>query len=114
VTGFDQSFATGYDFEQIGWKSDAIKCEDNATNPFLNCSPDPSGTVRPSLLMIAQELLHGQFMAGGAVEYQYLYDADLRFIYDSRHQSMGNQGHEFTDVLTDRERQAIIEYLKTL
>ena len=26
----------------------------------------------------------------------------------------GNQGHEFNSVLTDNERKAIIEYLKTL
>jgi len=28
--------------------------------------------------------------------------------------SQGNAGHEFTSVLTDQERAALIEYLKTL
>jgi hypothetical protein len=28
--------------------------------------------------------------------------------------SQSNTGHEFTDVLTDAERAALIEYLKTL
>jgi hypothetical protein len=114
VTGFDQSFATGYDFDQIGWKSDEIKCEDHASDPFLGCNPDPSGTARAPLGTILQDLLHGTLYASGLVQSQYVANPDLRFIYDSRHASMGNQGHEFTDVLTDSERKAILEYLKTL
>ena len=35
-------------------------------------------------------------------------------IYNARMYSQSNTGHEFTDVLTDEERAAIIEYLKTL
>ena len=37
-----------------------------------------------------------------------------RKIYNTRMYSQSNTGHEFTDVLTDEERIAIIEYLKTL
>jgi endo-cleaving rubber dioxygenase len=37
-----------------------------------------------------------------------------RLIYNTHQYSLGNNGHEFTRVLTDTERQAIIEYLKTL
>ena len=37
-----------------------------------------------------------------------------RKIYNTRMYSQSNTGHEFTDVLTDKERLAIIEYLKTL
>jgi hypothetical protein len=114
VTGFDQSFATGYDFENIGWKTDEIKCEDHATDPFLSCNPDPTGTTRAPLGTIAQDLLQGTLFLSGLIQSQYLVEPDLRFVYDSRHASMGNQGHEFTDVLTDQERKAIIEYLKTL
>jgi mono/diheme cytochrome c family protein len=37
-----------------------------------------------------------------------------RKIYNTRMYSQSNTGHEFTDVLTDAERTAILEYLKTL
>ena len=37
-----------------------------------------------------------------------------RKIYNTRMHSQSNSGHEFTDVLTDAERTALIEYLKTL
>ena len=37
-----------------------------------------------------------------------------RKIYNTRMYSQSNTGHEFTDVLADKERHAIIEYLKTL
>ena len=35
-------------------------------------------------------------------------------IYNTRMYSQSNTGHEFTNVLTDAERTALIEYLKTL
>ena len=37
-----------------------------------------------------------------------------RKIYNTRMHSQSNTGHEFTNVLTDAERSALIEYLKTL
>ena len=37
-----------------------------------------------------------------------------RKIYNTHLYSQGNEGHDFTAVLTDPERKAIIEYLKTL
>ena len=44
-------------------------------------------------------------------------DADedeRRFIYDTTLYSHGNAGHTFGDALTEAERRAVIEYLKTL
>jgi endo-cleaving rubber dioxygenase len=37
-----------------------------------------------------------------------------RKIYNTHLYSQGNQGHDFTSVLTDAERRALVEYLKTL
>ena len=37
-----------------------------------------------------------------------------RKIMNTHMYSHGNEGHEFTSVLTDEERYALIEYLKTL
>ena len=39
---------------------------------------------------------------------------DDRTIYNTNAYSKGNRGHEYTKVLTDDERRAMIEYLKTL
>ncbi len=41
-------------------------------------------------------------------------DVEKRKIYNTTLHSQSNSGHAFTDVLTKAERQAIIEYLKTL
>ena len=41
-------------------------------------------------------------------------DIENRKIYNTAMFSQGNGGHRFSDVLTDSERRAIIEYLKTL
>ena len=40
--------------------------------------------------------------------------AERKFIYDTTYWSQGNGGHRFGDHLTDAERRAVIEYLKTL
>jgi len=114
ATGFDQSFATGYDFDRIGWKHDALKCEDYPNDAYLSCNPvDPA--QGPALGTLAVDMLQGQIVwTGLAVNPQYATNPELRFIYDTRHTGAGNQGHEFTDVLSDSERKAIIEYLKTL
>lgn len=37
-----------------------------------------------------------------------------RLIYDTSLRGYGNQGHAYSDMLTDEERSALIEYLKTL
>jgi mono/diheme cytochrome c family protein len=37
-----------------------------------------------------------------------------RFIYDTTRRGYGNGGHKFGDVLTEQERAALLEYLKTL
>jgi mono/diheme cytochrome c family protein len=113
VTGFDQSFATGYDFDRIGWKHDELKCEDYPNDPRLGCNPvDPE--EGPPLFTVVQDLMQEKVLWTGTVHTQYLSNPDLRFVYDTRHTGGGNEGHEFTDVLTDAERKAIIEYLKTL
>ena len=39
---------------------------------------------------------------------------DKRLVYDTRILGNKNTGHEFSDVLTEQERRAIMEYLKTL
>jgi mono/diheme cytochrome c family protein len=41
-------------------------------------------------------------------------EEERKFIYDTQYWSQSNAGHTFGDDLTDSERRAVIEYLKTL
>ncbi len=41
-------------------------------------------------------------------------EAERKFIYDTTYWSQSNAGHTFGDALSDAERRAVIEYLKTL
>ena len=47
-------------------------------------------------------------------EYTIEKDKKAKFTYDTTIPGYGNQGHTFGDHLTDQERKALIEYLKTL
>jgi mono/diheme cytochrome c family protein len=40
--------------------------------------------------------------------------AEAKFIYDTTYWSQSNKGHRFGDHLSDEERRAVLEYLKTL
>jgi hypothetical protein len=41
-------------------------------------------------------------------------DMEARRIVNTHEFSRGNEGHDFTEVLSDAERYALLEYLKTL
>jgi hypothetical protein len=41
-------------------------------------------------------------------------EAERKFIYDTSYWSQSNRGHTFGDALSDAERRAVLEYLKTL
>lgn len=114
VTGFDQRLGTAYDFTQVGWKHDVLSCSQIPGNQLSNCNP--INEEGPSLVQMVQNLLNGLVSWTGIVS---IPDpapgaGDKRLVYDTRTLGNGNAGHEFTDVLTDQERKAVIEYLKTL
>lgn len=113
IKGFDQSL-NAFDFEQVGWKYTALACSEMPGSDQLNCSP--SGDEGPSMQQIVQNFLNSTLSWAGLVTIQDPDPAgiDKRLVYDTRILGNGNQGHEFSDVLTDTERRAIIEYLKTL
>jgi hypothetical protein len=70
----------------------------------------------PSIVQLAQNFLNGTLSWSGLVSIPDPAPGsiDKRLVYDTRILGNGNQGHQFTDALTATERQAIIEYLKTL
>jgi endo-cleaving rubber dioxygenase len=113
VTGFDQSLERAYDFDALGWKHEALACQDIPGTEQMNCSP--TGDDGKSAAQIASDVLAALGWPGivtfndpeaGAI--------DKRLVYDTRIVGNANTGHEFTDALTEQERRAIIEYLKTL
>jgi mono/diheme cytochrome c family protein len=114
VMGFDSSLATGYDTEVMGWKYEALECGVVGTLPFIDCSPidQISVTVQDALgLVYANGGLVWNLANLPILTNQQIED---RKIYNTYYYSQSNAGHEFTAVLTDQERRAIIEYLKTL
>lgn len=117
VMGFDTDLDRAYDFERLGWKYEELACGDEGTQPVLACNP--VGPQGPSPLQQLLGLVYDEIGAswnlprpeGLRMSQQ---DIENRKIYNTHLYSQGNQGHDFTAVLTDLERRALIEYLKTL
>ena len=114
VTGFDQRLSVAYDFDSLGWKHDALRCDEMPGTLLFNCNPVQD--EGPSIVQIAENMLHQAFYLSGLVTVQDpAADAyEKRLIFDSRILGNGNQGHSFSDALNAQERRAVIEYLKTL
>ncbi len=118
VMGYDTDLARAYDPGRVGWKYDALSCGAPGLMPYLECDP---ATRSPSpLIAVVLSIL----FANGSLAWNILGSVlspsftneqiENRKIYNTRMYSQSNAGHEFTDVLTDEERLAILEYLKTL
>ena len=118
VMGFETDLARAYDPVALGWKYDDLQCGTPGVTPYLQCDPaDPYATplVESWLdILFANGSLAWNILGG--VMSPTLTNAQIedRKIYNTRMHSQSNSGHEFTDVLTDKERTALIEYLKTL
>ncbi|WP_232787800.1 hypothetical protein [Spongiibacter nanhainus] len=123
VMGFDYSLQTGYDRENLGWNYQQLACEAGTslpiplvgvTIPLIDCNPMESGGTT---LQDALGLLWGNGgLAWNLLNVPIFTDQQIeeRKIYNTNYYSQGNGGHEFTAVLTEAERRAIKEYLKTL
>jgi hypothetical protein len=120
IMGFDTDLARAYDPQKLGWKYDVIACEwrgilNPSVSPYINC--DPNNEFADPLF---QQVLAGLF-SNLIVTWNILFPPTFtnqqredRKIYNTHMFGQGNQGHEFNSVLTDTERRAILEYLKTL
>jgi endo-cleaving rubber dioxygenase len=117
VMGFDTDLERAYDTQKMGWKYEKIACtvKPPMVEPFYNCDPfNIENTPYP------QQMENWWFsnLAGawnaGYPPIESNFHMENRKIYNSHMYSQDNKGHEFTKVLTDAERYAIIEYLKTL
>ncbi|MDP9141455.1 MAG: hypothetical protein M3O62_11775 [Pseudomonadota bacterium] len=116
--GFDTRL-DAYDFAHLGWQHDVLTCADGGT-PYLSCAPQGEPSALSPLIEFALNLPANLPLAGlggsGLVQLRPndRNTIELRKIYNSHMYAAGNQGHDYGDALTDLERSAIIEYLKTL
>ncbi|WP_344937753.1 hypothetical protein [Zhongshania borealis] len=104
----------GYDFEQLGWKHEKLVCDDGGQGiPYYTCQPQADAPEELQCLFCSLDggLLWPMWIVPPPVGAQGLED---RKVMSNNMYSKRNSGHEFTKVLTDQERYAIIEYLKTL
>ncbi|NKI16252.1 hypothetical protein HCU74_02350 [Spongiibacter sp. KMU-166] len=114
VTGYDQRLDVAYDYDSVGWKHDVLSCGEIPGNTLFNCNPvDDEG---PSYIQTVMAMANSALMWApfAPVNDPTPGAEDKRFIMDTRKFGNSNSGHDFTDALTGREREAIIEYLKTL
>jgi endo-cleaving rubber dioxygenase len=121
IMGYDTDLARAFDTENVGWRYDEIACQvENAMNPsvspYVNCTPSEADQQDP----LAEQILAGLY-SNLLLAWNILYPPPLtptqmedRKIFNSWMFAQGNEGHDFNAVLTDDERRAIIEYLKTL
>jgi hypothetical protein len=118
VMGYETDLARAYDPARLGWKYDDLECGAPGVAPYLECDPaDPYDT--PFVYSLLDILFANGSLAWnffGTVSAPTFTNEQIedRKIYNTRMYSQSNTGHELTDVLTDKERTAIIEYLKTL
>lgn len=110
--GFDTRMEA-YDADRLGWKHEVLVCG-AAGIPYMSCEPEA-----PPQMAILMETFLGQLGSLNSLGYQTMpplgrEGVEARKIFNTHLFGKRNTGHDFTRVLTDAERRAIIEYLKTL
>lgn len=111
--GYDASYAA-YDWSKLGWKYSTVACSNNVlTNPFLPCSPQlaTADIVFASIANVVASQNSLAYQSPPPITDQQI---KSRMIFNTYLYGQGKAGHEFTQSLTDAERWALIEYLKTL
>jgi hypothetical protein len=111
--GYDASLAS-YDFQKLGWKYTALQCADQPANSlFLPCTEDMA-TVDILFANVANKVAQYSSLAYQSPPPITNKQIKSRMVFNTYLYGQGNQGHEFTQFLTDAERYAILEYMKTL
>ncbi|WP_317933274.1 hypothetical protein [Halioxenophilus sp. WMMB6] len=111
--GYDYSFAA-FDFTKLGWKYESLACSNNIfTSPFLPCTNDMA-TADIVFANVANKVAEFNSLAYQSPPPITDKQIKSRMIFNTYLYGNGNRGHEFTQSLTDAERMAILEYLKTL
>ena len=110
--GYDMSLRS-YDLDnEVGWKHQTYCTEDGGL-PTENC--DGEWVNRPAIYKWLDSLKQDIWFFGFlSAPYDTQEGIEARKIVNTFEFGNSNAGHEFTDVLTDQEVEAVIEYLKTL
>lgn len=112
--GFDTDLTRAYDYEKLGWKYERLTCTQTGTNPNeLSCNIPQQVPTALDFLLNPLKSIADYFSPPYLIDPKSSSVAN-RTIYNTHMYSKGKQGHEFTKVLTDQERKALVEYLKTL
>jgi hypothetical protein len=82
--------------------------------PYLPCSNDGMTTADMFFASMANVVAAGNSLAYQSPPPVTDKQIQSRMVYNSYLYSQGNGGHTFTQSLTDEERWAILEYLRTL
>lgn len=111
--GFDTSMAA-YDQQRLGWKYQELLCGTGGV-PYLTCESGQTPAALTTLVDFINTLPGSLNSLGYQVTPPLGRDAvEARKIFNTHQFAKSNLGHDFTRVLTDQERSALIEYLKTL
>ncbi|NNB92332.1 hypothetical protein HI113_00140 [Corallococcus exiguus] len=111
--GYDASYAS-YDFAKLGWKVSSLPCANSPSNdPFIPCSEEMA-TADVLFANIANLVANYNSLAYQSPPPITQKQIRSRMIFNTHFYGMGNEGHDFTQSLTDPERWALIEYMKTL
>ncbi|HWU96380.1 MAG TPA: hypothetical protein VN029_12340, partial [Sphingomonas sp.] len=111
--GYDYSYAS-YDFAKLGWKYEALTCSNNpSVPPYQPCA---NGQATPDRFYSAFSNAAAGYLNLAYQTPPPLTDQQIRsrMSFNSNLYGDGNGGHAFTQSLTDAERLALLEYLKTL
>ena len=105
---------SAYDHDKLGWKYEQMNCGDNGAGiPYYTCQPQFEAPE--TALWLTDTLLGGllwpTWIVPPPVGAKGLED---RMIFNTNLYSKKNKGHEWTRALTEAERRALLEYLKTL
>ncbi len=104
---------SGYDWQKLGWKYDDVLCDSSSGIPFYTC--DPGMDVPQEIQWLADTVLGGLLWPTWVVPPPFdTQGLEERMIFNTNMYSKKNRGHEWTGTLTDAERIALLEYLKTL
>lgn len=109
--GAVMGFATGlqyYDAQGLGWRYDTLPC---GTSGVTSCNVPAPDTIGATLATLLNTGLAWNFLNVPPYADRTIED---RKIYNTTRYAQGHRGHEFSDVLTEQEVRAILEYLKTL
>jgi len=101
--GFDTNLERAYDHDRLGWKYDVLEC--GAAGTVLDCAEAEPESSPAGAVWFTWNLSQPPMTVA---------ELEARKIYNTHAYSQSNGGHDFTAALSDADRRALIEYLKTL